>query len=542
LHDVASNLPESVVAALSEDIQLFERDYASQTAHRIRSKFGALRKRINRAFEISKIEGVPGRTRYNTDSLAPRAMTLRETADMLRRYLDEVEQQNASIYRNVAGRAVDALLEFNDLLRSMRGTADDSVTFNQLGALMGAHPSWIAETIAVGMRCMFDRAFYERMTSGIMTAESFRKLSRAGAKLTEPISLQGPNVEPFGGTWAEKIPGVRQVTEAGSRAFAGARNHVLFRKLLFEELRKYEARLGREAPIEVLREFVHIGDVLTGRSPVRIMGRDASVLATIIFWAPRFAVAKVRNALMWDAYNDLLLKGTGFGAAKYEQVAGAKGGLAPNTPRMMALRNQGGAIATALGATLIAKAIVENLGLGKVSLDPEDPAFMQLKIGKRQVIDLTNGLASTWRMLMGPVLLLVERKRGKSRSRDAMAQIGTTLWKKMSPLAGTTVSLMAGKDPTGKKFTWKDAAQQSFVPLSVWQAKEAWDEQPLRATPAERAAWTILHAGLNALGVKSFTMKPKMIQPPRSEDPPGVKIPRPPRIPSPGELINRSMR
>jgi hypothetical protein len=150
--------------------------------------------------------------------------------------------------------------------------------------------------------------------------------------------------------------------------------------------------------------------------------------------------------------------------------------------------------------------------------DPRSPDFGKIKIGNTRV-DVLSGISQVTvllsRLISGKVKSSVTGEISPIRGEDvgfgrrtSAGVLGSFLRYKLSPMFGTTLNLLTGKDPIGEPFGPEDLPRSLLVPLSFREIFETMQEQGMaRGTAISTLA--IFGAGVQTYGSQTNGKKSK---------------------------------
>ncbi len=148
--------------------------------------------------------------------------------------------------------------------------------------------------------------------------------------------------------------------------------------------------------------------------------------------------------------------------------------------------------------------------------DPRSSDFGKIKIGKTR-LDPLSGISQVTvllsRIISGQVKSSITGQINPIRGEDVgfgrrttAGVIGSFLRYKLSPMFGTTLNLLTGKDPVGQPFGPKDLPKSLLIPLAMREILETMQEQGIPSGPT-LSLLAIFGMGIQTYG--SQTKKPK---------------------------------
>jgi hypothetical protein len=206
---------------------------------------------------------------------------------------------------------------------------------------------------------------------------------------------------------------------------------------------------------EMQKQIANLINVATGRGSSSV-GKYVGPGANAVFFAPRYSISR------------------------FQLLLGQPGWSGNAATRKMVIQEYGRALAGA--------SVIYALGMmagGTVDSDPRSSDFGKIKMGNSR-IDPLFGLAQVTRLLATEASGERLDRKGKEvpiRGKvpfgqpDAYEVAANFARTKLSPAVGAGVSLAAGKDPVGQKFTLTDALIQSSVPITYGDILKAMEEQ-----------------------------------------------------------------
>lgn len=327
-------------------------------------------------------------------------------------------------FQNVAG-----------IRRVVQTAVDASIWFRQLGALALNPRKWdIAKKfIVAGSKSVFSQLHYDRIMDAIHKSPDFKKSLEDGVRYNELNEIHpSQQNEFFPKSFVYKIPIIREIITASQRIADSSLNVARY-----ELYQKFKARLlkegiTRESDPEVYEEMGKLVMNTTGSGNLLAMleNRKAEKVLGATFYGARLMAANF-NTLNPVYYAKILGKNRQLG---YESMKD----LASYTSTIMAV-------------TLAAAAAG-----GKVSLNPDDGDFLQIRFGDK-VYDLTGGKAAYIRTFLRWVEAGYARAtKSKYEANKATEFAGKSTMSffrnKLAPNTGYAINALTGKNSIGKDF------------------------------------------------------------------------------------------
>lgn len=171
-----------------------------------------------------------------------------------------------------------------------------------------------------------------------------------------------------------------------------------------------------------------------------------------------------------------------------------------------------------IGMAMIYALAAISLDDEEFEFDPRSSDFGKIKIGKTR-LDPLSGISQVTvllsRLVSGQVKSSITGEISSIRGEDvgfgkrsAAGVIGSFLRYKLSPLFGTTLNLLTGKDPVGQPFGLEDLPKSLLVPLAMREILETMQEQGVPTGPA-LSILAIFGMGIQTYGSQ---IKPDLIK------------------------------
>ena len=388
--------------------------------------------------------------------------------------------------------------EVLNIPRSLMASMDVSGVFRQALLAMTGHPIMTAKQVPKMMKYLFsEEAFTRDMAAIERNPRAKLLMDEGGLELTELGGLE-KREEAFSSNLAEKltsygsIPGLKKLPKqvpgrygpirASGRAYTGLLNNV--RVALGENMLSTYERMGVDPSLAELKDIGRVANWATGRGHLPGVADDAKVLLNAVFFSPRLVKSRL------DTLNPFF----------YTR-------LSPVAQRE-ALRSAMGLVAG--GISLLATAKLT--GAADVGLNPYSADFGKLKVGNTRV-DVWGG----HQQIARAVAQALGRRRTSTTTDttrhvnffDPLVNLGRS---KLSPPVGLGVNYWLGKDPTGKAFTWADAAKNSLIPLVGQDATREYFDRAHHGDPRAIAilkAAAVYGLGAVGFGTNTYPMKPR---------------------------------
>ncbi len=433
--------------------------------------------------------------RLTAENFAPRKAKERpDLSPENQRYAYELEQaKNAYLiakskwlFKNLpfTKKAIAEIAETFNMSRSLLSAGDLSGFLRQGGFIVFGHPVRAAKQFGKMVQAMASDYGAFKIQQEIATRPNSKLYKKAGVEFTDyhsdvPLSHQE---EAFMARFLWKAPVLNQakkyVVDTSNRAYTTILN--LLRADTFDALLAKSAnpRDVSDAKIKALAEYVNIA---TGRGSMGKAAMASQTLATV-FWSPRLVTSRFQLLLgkpMWGG----TMETRRLIATEYARMLGGVAGV----------------IALGIAAG------------GKVEDDPRSASFGKLKFGNTFVdplMGLSQSIVFMFRLATGETKAQtgkIEQLRGEKPSFGASTTdvIARFLRAKLSPMLGTAVNLLEGKNVVGEKATPAQVAQSLTVPLSLQDIYKVMRDNGVAAGSA------IMLLSLLGMGVQNYTQKPE---------------------------------
>lgn len=332
-------------------------------------------------------------------------------------------------------------------LRSLKATADMSMTFRQGMFVYARHPIASTRNFAQAVKAFFDTYTAEKIDSAIRSVDHQYIREKSGLQLTGFDEKLNQREEFFNGRWIEKIPVLGSIIRASNRHAVTFLN--LQRTTAFDHfLEKYPNATQAE-----LSAWANYTNVNTGRGDLGKAAAVATELSTV-FFAPRFAASRIQTPFM---------------IAKYWKE-----------PRVRAEIAKSYAAFASVGATALSLAAWAGF---KAGLDPRDPDFGKIRIGNTR-IDLWAGIQQPMRLitLIGIAAtdkagLTGQELSEREKEFDPVEAIGRFTAFKLAPSVTIPRELTTGKTAVGEEVTPLQSLARIVTPLIFDDVYKTYQEE-----------------------------------------------------------------
>lgn len=361
----------------------------------------------------------------------------------LKRVRGQIQETIDGMAPVTAGRVgVEAI----NTLRTLKATADMSAVLRQGLILSVMRPRLAAKAFVKAGKSFFYEYTAEQVEEAIYSADQHYLREKAGLYVAPlgPGKL-GKREEMFMAQWIEKVPAVGTVVKASARHMTTYLNMV--RVAVFDEF----LIKNPNATQEELVAWADWINVSTGRGN---LGRAAAIANTLSlgFFAPRFAISRVQ---------------TPYRIFKHWKTPRVRKAIARDFVGLVGL----GSLALAL-ADLIPGV--------EVGLDPRDPDFGKIRIGKTR-IDIWGGVQQPVRVVWRIGLAVTDRAgiTGKEltdqeKNVDPLDLVGRFAEYKLGPAVTVPLEFLKGKTIVGEPVTPSMAAARVVVPMWIDDVADAY--------------------------------------------------------------------
>lgn len=375
----------------------------------------------------------------------------------------------------------DKFQEVSQVRRLIQTSVDASVWFRQLAPLVFNPRKWdIAKKfIITGANSVFSQKKYDRYMDAIHKSPDYKNQLEDGIRYNELDSID-PKMhnEMYPKSFIYKIPVVKQILTASQRIADSSLN--VARYELYEKYKRALLQSGvtRESDPEVYKEMAKLVMNSTGSGNLlsAFENRKAEKLLGATFYGARLMAANINT----------------LNPAYYAKM--------PKEIRKEAIKDVASFTVTTLatGLALVAAG-------GKVSMNPDDPDFLQARFGDK-VYDISGGKASYIRTFMRWV------EAGYARATKSKYEANKSMefaWsstigffrKKLAPNTSYIVNMFVGKDAIGKDSDWKDIYEQT-LPLYFDDSYKAIKEEGMTGL------FTVLLPNILGIGYSSYYSEP----------------------------------
>ncbi len=431
-----------------EDIKL-ERDLESFKT-RINKRIEELNKRISEG----DFEKADPRPKLKLDD---EALRLRRKYDKIKHEFDVEVARDQLNQRTKVEKLKDNLLNIASLPRALKASLDVSAVLRQ-GLFLTPHVGDSSNALKEMGRQAFSEENYHNWLSDLKHTDMYDLMKESElyiADSSDPKLLAAE--EEFTSNLADKIPVIGKVVKASERAYTSYLNVLRTGVFTSEAQKLIERGYTFENNPKEFKSLAKVINVLSGRGdiPDFLGGKSPKILSTA-FFSPRFMAARIQTLYLW-----------------------ADPRLSKNA-RIMAAKDIGSVLGT--GIVFLSLAVLAGL---KVERDPRSPNFLKLKDEQEKgntYYDILGGLPRYVNMLAE--MITGQKKSAKGGIIDLTAKGYTNPTRlsegarfirgKFSPLVGTTVNLMEGKDVIGQPYHLWPNVPLEFVPLPISDVKEAY--------------------------------------------------------------------
>jgi broad specificity phosphatase PhoE len=381
-------------------------------------------------------------------------------------------------------KAWDKVENISNIKRVVQTAIDASIWFRQLAKLTLNPRKWdIAKKFLVaGSQSVFSQKNYDRLMYSIHQAPDFKESLEDGVRYNELDAIDSKNQnEMYPKSFIFKIPIVRDLITASQRIADASLN--IARYELYNKYKKNLLSQGitRESDPKVYEEMGKLVMNTTGS------GNMLKILETA-------AGKKTAGSIFYGAR---------LMAANFNTLNPMYYAKMPKEVRSMAMKDLAAYTSTILATTLALAAAG-----GSVSVDPDDPEFLQIRFGEK-VYDFTAGQAAYIRTF----LRLVEAGYARATKSKFEAKkaadfaVNSTLnffRNKLAPNKSYGVNAIVGKNSIG----------QDFDPMEVFKIYPMYADDAYKAAKEDGfiSLFTVLMPNILGVGYASYysdkAMKP----------------------------------
>ena len=354
-------------------------------------------------------------------------------------------------------------IEVINTMRTLKATADMSMTFRQGLMLFARRPLTSSKAFVGGVKSFFSEYNADQIDNALRSDPKHYIREKSGLFLAEPDSKLTAREEFFQAKWIEKVPVLGQIIKASNRHATAFLN--LQRVGAFDQF----AEAYPNATQGELKAWANWVNVATGRGDLGKAAGAANALSLVIF-SPRFAASRIQTPFMvfknWKE------------------------------PRVRKEIAKDYATVATIGGLVLALAAFAGFEVG---LDPRSPDFGKIKIGNTR-IDIWGGVQQPIRLITRIGMAVTDRVglTGKDLTKsekdfDPVEAIGRFAAFKLAPSVTVTRELLTGKTMVGEEVSPTESMANSVLPLMFNDVADAY-----KSGGAGTAA---LSGGLSFLGV-----------------------------------------
>ena len=417
-----------------------EPEFASKTENEaLASKRNILTKRIEKLQDDIKNK------RYLEEKQAPpkleldrKTQLLKDRVIKLERQIEAERQKDAYKKMSKTDKALDAFNQITGIRRVMQTAFDLSVSLRQgiMTALNFRKWDVFAKAFGNQMKSVFSDKKFNSLMYDIRNSGEYNKMQEDGIKFNELDSLKNEERnEDFQKSflYGIKIPIVRQlITEpllASQRAADGFLNTARYELYLKYEKQLLKQGITRQSDPEAYKRMADFVMNMTGRGKLIsfLESGKANKVVSNTFYGARLMAANINS----------------LNPVKYAKL--------PPGVRKDVMKDVLSIVTTTTGIMLAASAAG-----GTVSLDPDEPDFLQIRFGEK-IYDITGGKAAYLRTFFRMVSALYSRVAdNKYTQQKKLERAGSSLVKffrnKLAPNTGYAVNAVLGKNTLNQDF------------------------------------------------------------------------------------------
>lgn len=343
-------------------------------------------------------------------------------------------------------KAKDLALQIWNLPKGLLSTGELSAPFRQ-GAMLGAgNPKEWVGAFGEMLQQAYRAERHEMWLHALHESDIYPLIRQSKLYIAETGAKLMAREEQFVSKIPEKIPGYNVIYKAAERGYSGFLNKLrvdVFAKGV-DLLR--DQGITPETNPKAFADLASFINNATGRGDLGSLERAAGVLNGLMF-SPRYLASRV-NLLRPDTYYRM-----------------------DPAVRIIAARNMLSYVAFGMSVLTLAA-----LAGADVELDPRSSDFGKIKIGdtrydiwagNQPIIRYTAQFITAQRKSTktGEIIEMDGTGYGGENRGTVAEKFGRT---KASPMLGTGINWMTGKDMIGNEFSWKDEAMKNAFPL-YWQ-------------------------------------------------------------------------
>lgn len=384
------------------------------------------------------------------------ALNLQFKLDTAKRAYHEARMKDNLARRNWLQKAGGAAMEAINLSRAIKTSFDLSAVLRQGGFIALGHPLRAAKSIPAMFKALTKKGEFA-VNQEILNRPNYRLYEQSKLYLAEHGQKLSQMEEAYMSRWAEKVPGVA----ASQRAYTTFLNKL--RADSFDAMIEGLAKDGRKPTPEEAKAVANYINVATGRGNLGAK-ENALVGLNTVFFAPRYV------------------------ASRFQLLAGQPLYRGSAATRKM--------VAKEYGRFLAGIGTVYALGIaagGSVETDPRSADFGKIRFGNTR-LDPLAGLAQVTVLVARLATGETKTASGKivpirgdnvpyggSNSADVIARF---MRSKLSPVVGTSIDVLAGKDVVGQKVMPETMPERLLIPLAFNDIYTAMKEEGVPAGSA----------------------------------------------------------
>ena len=401
-----------------------------------------------------------------------------EKAIALERYKDQTNKLSKW------EKAWDKIQSVLGVRRIVQTAVDASIWFRQLAKLTLNPGKWdiARKFIFAGAQSVFSQKNYDRLMYGIHQAPDFEESVKDGIRYNELDSIDPKKQnEMFPKSFVFKIPILRELITASQRIADASLNvarYELYNKYKKELLRKGITRESDPEMYEAMAKLV-MNSTGSGNMLKFLESRQGEKVMGSLFYGARLMAANMNT----------------LNPVYYVRM--------PKEVRTMAMKDLASYTATVIATTLAFAAAG-----GAVSMDPDDPEFLQVRFNGK-VYDFTAGQAAYIRTFLRWVEFGYARA---TKSKFEANEAGAFAWKstlsffrnKLAPNNAYLINAATGKNSIG----------QDFDPMEVFHVYPMYADDAYQAAKEDGfvSLLTVLMPNMLGIGYSSYysdkAMKP----------------------------------
>ena len=326
------------------------------------------------------------------------------------------------------------------LIKAIKSAYDVSAPGRQGMLAILSHPIKGFKNVIEMFKALGSEEAAFRIEESIKERPNYKLYQRGKLELTKRGGRLREMEESFQSRWAEAIPGI----PASNRAYIAFLN--LMRADLFDSVLKgvhWENGVITDVGLKAIGDYANQS---TGRGTIGPKYADAVAGLGKILWAPKLVLSR------------------------FQMLAG-KSMWGGNAATRMAIAKEYGRI---LGSLATIYAVSSQIPGVTIEIDPRSSDFGKIKIGNRR-IDPLAGLSQITVFMSR--IITGQTKTARGRIKPITEDVpfgGMTTWdvitnflrSKLTPVLGTAVNLVSGRNMIGEKVTMYDIPEETLVPLA----------------------------------------------------------------------------